>query len=185
MSWPTITDYQEVIQNPHLCFADPELQQGSPLLDPLGLPKPITGGFASVYQMICNGRKYAIRCFLRYNPDQKQRYAKISSYLQQVDLPYMVVFKFLTQGIKVRGQWYPILKMDWIDGEPLNSYVEKNLKNPKVIRDLAQKFVKLIFDLERSKIAHGDLQHGNILIANGDFRLIDYDGMYVPDLKDC
>src|SRR5262249_54737919 len=32
-------------------------------------------------------------------------------------------------------------------------------------------------------IAHGDLQHGNVLVVNGDFRLVDYDGMYVPALQ--
>ena len=39
-------------------------------------------------------------------------------------------------------------------------------------------------DLERHGIAHGDLQHGNLLVAaDGTFRLVDYDGMYVPALR--
>jgi len=37
--------------------------------------------------------------------------------------------------------------------------------------------------LRSAGIAHGDLQHGNVLVVNGDFRLIDYDGMFVPALK--
>ncbi len=41
----------------------------------------------------------------------------------------------------------------------------------------------MMSDLERANIAHGDLQHGNILIVNNDLRLIDYDGMYVPGLE--
>src|SRR4029077_855325 len=36
--------------------------------------------------------------------------------------------------------------------------------------------------LKDSRIAHGDLQHGNILIVNGQFKLVDSDGMYVPTL---
>ena len=183
MSWPTMTDYQEAIQNPHIGFVDPELQRGVPMLDQLGLPKPITGGFASVYQMNCNGRRYAVRCFLRYHQDQQHRYDIISGYLQQARLPYMVGFEFLKQGIKVRGRWYPILKMEWVDGNPLNSFIESNLNNPEMIQNLVQRFLELISDLRRCSIAHGDLQHGNILIVNGNFRLIDYDGMYVPGLE--
>jgi hypothetical protein len=38
-------------------------------------------------------------------------------------------------------------------------------------------------DLSRHGIAHGDLQHGNILVTpSGELKLIDYDGMYVPGL---
>src|SRR5262249_50007515 len=33
------------------------------------------------------------------------------------------------------------------------------------------------------KIGHCDLQHGNVLVASGDVKLIDYDGMYVPALR--
>ncbi|MFN3333762.1 MAG: hypothetical protein ACK47M_14745, partial [Caldilinea sp.] len=31
-------------------------------------------------------------------------------------------------------------------------------------------------------IAHGDLQHGNLIVVQGRLKLIDYDGMYVPAL---
>jgi hypothetical protein len=178
-----MTDYLEAIQNPRLCFADPELQHGMPVQDRLGLPKPITGGFASVYQLKCSSSKYAVRCFLRYHPDQEQRYAVISNYLKSCRLPYMVGFDFLKQGIKVGGQWYPILKMEWVEGEQLNLFIERNLKNPALIIGTSQKFLQMVRDLKQLSIAHGDLQHGNILVVNGNFRLIDYDGMYVPGLE--
>ncbi|MHC1743963.1 MAG: helix-hairpin-helix domain-containing protein [Syntrophobacteraceae bacterium] len=177
-----MTDYQEAIQNPRLCFDDPELRSGTPVLDSLGLPKPITGGFATVYQMNCSGHRHAVRCFLRYHPDQERRYSIISDYLERSQLPCMVNFSFLKQGIKVRGKWHPILKMEWMEADPLNVYIEKNLNNPQVLLDLAQEFSKLLSMLKQHSIAHGDLQHGNILIFNGEIRLIDYDGMYVPGL---
>src|SRR2546430_4647189 len=37
--------------------------------------------------------------------------------------------------------------------------------------------------LFRSQVAHGDLQHGNILVRGGSIQLVDYDGMWVPALK--
>ena len=134
-SWPTMTDYQEALQNPRTSFADPELQHGTPVLNQLGLPKPITGAFASVYQVAANGHQYAVRCFLRYHPDQAQRYAAISDYLAQVRLPYTVEFKLQQQGIRVRGAWYPILKMEWIHGDPLDVYIERH-RASTVLRNL-------------------------------------------------
>lgn len=182
-SWPTMTDYQEAIQNPRYSFSDPELQRGAPVLNMLGLPKPITGAFASVYQIASNGHQYAVRCFLRYHADQAQRYAAISNYLQQVRLPYTVEFNLQPRGIRVRGEWFPILKMEWINGQSLDGYIEQHLDHPAVLRNLADRFAKLIGDLGRASIAHGDLQHGNILIVSHQFLLIDYDGMYVPPLE--
>ena len=181
-SWPTMTDYQEAMQNPRYSFGDPELQRGTPVLNMLGLPKPITGAFASVYQIASGGHQYAVRCFLRYHADQAQRYAAISDYLQQVRLPYTVEFNLQPKGIRVRGEWFPILKMEWINGQSLDGYIEQHLDHPAVLRNLADRFAKMIGDLGRASIAHGDLQHGNILIVNHQFLLIDYDGMYVPTL---
>ncbi len=37
--------------------------------------------------------------------------------------------------------------------------------------------------LRDAGIAHGDLQHGNILVNNLEFKLVDYDGMFVPPLS--
>lgn len=183
MPWPTVTDYQEVIQNPRICFSDSELRTSSPMLTPLGLPKPISGNFASVYQMKCGDRKFAVRCFLRHFPDQEQRYKEISNHLNQNRLQYMVNFIFIAQGIRVKGNWYPILKMEWIEGEQLDKYIEKNLNNPGVLSKLATNFCQLVSDLRNCSIAHCDLQHGNILVINGNLRLIDYDGMFVPGLS--
>ena len=36
--------------------------------------------------------------------------------------------------------------------------------------------------LRKVGIAHGDLSHGNIMVLDDEFRLIDYDGMFVPRL---
>ena len=105
MPWPQLTDYQEAVQDPRRCFNDPELRQGTPQLDSLGLPRPITGGFASVYQFTCGSRRYAVRCFNRSVPDIQIRYACISQHLKRARLPYMVVFEFQPRGILVRGTW--------------------------------------------------------------------------------
>lgn len=182
-NWATLSDFQEAIQNPRLCFDDPELRRAIPITDALGLPRPITGNFASVYQMRVDNKSYAVRCFLRPQPDRVQRYAAISDYLRANPLPYTVEFHLIENGIRVKGTWYPILKMAWLEGDTLITFIEKNLQNPHRLEALAHEFKQMTLNLQKQEIAHGDLQHGNIIMHNGHLRLIDYDGMYVPSLR--
>lgn len=182
MPWPTPQDYNEAIQSPRVSFSDSELKAGMPETTALGLPRPITGGFASVYRMHCGPRDWAVRCFLREFTDQRQRYEAISKHLSAAKLPYIVGFEFLEQGIRIRGQWYPILKMEWVKGELLNEYIRKHLGNSVALLDLANRWFSMVKALQAAGIAHGDLQHGNVVVVNGELRLIDYDGMYVPAL---
>jgi hypothetical protein len=183
MSWPTPQDYNEAVQSPHICFSDLELQNGTPTVTALGLPKPISGAFASVYQITCGSRVWAVRCFLTEFVDQEQRYQAISEHLRRSNLPSTVAFQFLRRGVLVRGAWYPALKMEWVGGEPLNSYIERNLSRPDALQSLARQWVQVLSCLRREQIAHGDLQHGNILVNDGQIKLIDYDGLFVPALR--
>ncbi|MCL4553468.1 MAG: hypothetical protein M1305_08010 [Candidatus Marsarchaeota archaeon] len=84
--------------------------------------------------------------------------------------------------MRVQGRVYPILAMEWVEGQTLDAYVGNNLGNPAAIWALAQRFVNMASELRHNSIAHGDLQHANILVCNGALRLVDYDGMYVPGL---
>jgi hypothetical protein len=181
---PTGQDYREAIQNPKLNFGDPELQQGEPLRDALGLPRPISGNFASVFTVVTNGKRYAVKCFFRSFGDQFERYTAISAYLNSVERPWEVDFQFQQQGIRVAGKWHPIVKMEWADAIRLDKYVEAHLGHPQELLALAGRFAELVADLGSGGIAHGDLQHGNILVTSaGELRLVDYDGMYVPALS--
>jgi len=138
MSWPAPQDYYEAIQNPRTAFNDPELKSGDPEKSALGLPKPISGAFASVYQMRCGTRRWAVRCFLRECTDQQQRYQRISDCLRGRDLPFMVGFDFLANGIRVRNREYPILRMQWVDGDTLDAFVHRNLGQPAALHSLVQ-----------------------------------------------
>ena len=183
MSWPIESDYFSAVQNPQICFADAELRSARVELNALGLPRPITGAFASVYRLTTPaGGQWAARCFLREIADQGRRYAAISAHLGSLRLPYTVGFEYLSQGILVNGRWLPLLKMQWQEGLPLNEFVRQSLVRPAEILALARQWVDMIATLKRAGIAHGDLQHGNILVHEGRLSLIDYDGMFVPAL---
>ncbi len=183
MPWPTPQDYNEAVQNPNLAFTDAELRSGQPELNQLGLPRPISGGFACVYRIQCPSRVWAARCFMSETTDQQERYAAIECHLSKLNLPYTVRFGYQTQGIKVKGQGYPLLKMEWVKGVSLSSFVASNLSNPAALRSLADKWMQMLKALHGVGISHGDLQHGNVLVVGGELRLIDYDGMFVPELN--
>lgn len=184
MSWPTPSDYQDAIQNPHICFQDPELKTGSVVLGPSGLPKVASGNFASVYEIHNRARKWAVRCFLRQVSDQQRRYSLLSQYLEGLKLPILVEFEYLSQGILVKGKWYPIVKMEWVEGEPLHTYVEKILNDSKRLLSLAAQWRGLVNSLRGNNLAHGDLQHGNILVTpQGQMVLVDYDAIFLPTLR--
>jgi tRNA A-37 threonylcarbamoyl transferase component Bud32 len=183
MDWPTPQDYNEAMQAPWLSLNDRALKSGKPALDVLGLPRPMTGAFASVYRLDCDGRSYAVKLFLRKVLDQQQRYAELSNSINSKELLYTVGFQYQPEGVNIRGANYPILKMEWVEGENLDQFVGNHISEPRVLSILLHRFRKMINKLQTSGVAHGDLQHGNILVKESDLKLVDYDGMYVSKLK--
>jgi len=181
MNWPNHADYAEAVQNPELCFELPELHTGVVATSPLGLPRVLSGNFASVYEITGGGETFAVRCFVRQVTNQQDRYAALERHLAGHDLPCMVPFEFVTRGIRVHERWFPIVKMNWVSGVPLHTYVEQQLPSPEKLAWLAADWREMMAALKPLRIGHGDLQHGNVLVtAGGELRLVDYDGLYVP-----
>jgi serine/threonine protein kinase len=192
MRLPQPTDYNEAIQNPQHCFSDAELRRGTVVLTPLGLPLAHSGNFADVYQIHSpdGGPSWAVKCFTRKIDGLQQRYQAVSEHLHHANLRFMVDFRYLEEGIRVHGQCYPVLKMRWVEGLTLNEFVRAQLDRPVTLGELARMWAKLARQLRRAQLAHGDLQHGNVLLVASDradrlsLRLIDYDGLWVPALAD-
>lgn len=180
MAWPTPQDYNEAVQNPRLSFTDPDLRAGLAELNKIGLPRPIAGGFACVYKIQTGGNLWAARCFLSEVTDQQQRYEAISKHLAAAKLPHTVPFTYLAGGIKVQGRAYPLVKMQWVQGESLSAFVGRSIGYSDTLLSLAKVWSRLLADLKSASIAHGDLQHGNVVVVGDQLRLLDYDGMFVP-----
>ena len=139
MAWPQPTDYNEAIQNPRSCFRDPELQTAQVVADDLGMPRPYSGNFADVYHLRGpNGQSWAVKCFTREVVSLQSRYQAISHHLQQGSPPFMVQFQYLPEGIRIGGQWYPIVKMDWVEGFTVNEFVRQHADKPLVMYRLAK-----------------------------------------------
>ncbi len=182
MSLPRGDEYNQAVQNPAISFADIELKNSIVETTPLGLPKPYSGGFTTTYKLKNSRKNWAVRCFTREIKDLDKRYQSIGRFTDLNNCSFLVDAKYIQNGIRIRGNYYPIIKMDWLEGEPLNIYIDKIYNQKTKLESLLQEFVTLINQLDSFGIAHGDLQHGNIMVKGGKLFLIDYDGMYFPDL---
>lgn len=183
MPLPRGDEYLAAVQNPNTAFSDPELKVSIPEPDQFGIPKPYSGGFTTTFHLKNHSQHWAVRCFTRAIPDLQRRYEAIGRFLQSCADGFFVKAICLNQGIRVGSQWHPIIKMQWLDGETLNTFIDRNISKPGEISKLIQEFVDLVERLESLKVAHGDLQHGNILVKQGKLYLIDYDGFYLPELS--
>lgn len=181
---PSNADYLQVFQNPLSTFLDPELQYAEPARNKLGLPSLISGNFAVVCRFTARERRWAVRAFSRDVPDIRQRYDLISAYLDFLSskCSSLVGFRYIEEGIRVNGRIHPIVIMDWVAGKTLDLVVQETLDHQSSLEPLVESWVELVSDLENLGIAHGDLQHGNILVDGTTLRLVDYDGMYVPTM---
>jgi len=182
--FPTGSDYAEAVQNPERCFSDPHLRSASLERMAMGLPKVISGNFASVFPMTtASGHKYAVKCFTRPVSHQLDRYKLISAHLGALRPWWATDFQFISEGIQVDGARYPILRMNWVQGRTLTRWASGNVHKPAAVAHLSQRFDELVCDLTAAGMAHGDLQAGNLLVADdGRLHLVDYDGMFVPGL---
>ena len=189
-NWPEATDYFEAVMNLDQSMGDEELRAGQVAVNPLGLPMTWAGESADVFRIrnASTGNSWALKCFTREVTGQADRYRHIAAHLDRARLPFMVDFKYLEQGIRVRGEWYPALKMHWVEGGiHLNEFIEQYLNRARILKQLLRIWVKMADRLRQAKVDHCDLQHGNVLMvpqAGGRLalRLIDYDGVHVPSL---
>ena len=181
-TWPDLTEYHEALQSPQRSLGDPELQKSQIDKDRFGMPKPATGGNAVVYKATLGQSAWAVRCFLRPISDHAERYAAISKHLQKNRSAHSTEFVYLADGLRIKGGTFPIVKMAWVQGQHLDRCVEGLLDQPRELAALREKFRTLVKDIERAHFAHGDLQHGNIMVTGKELLLIDYDGMWVPAL---
>jgi hypothetical protein len=173
--------YNDAVQHPQTAFTDPSLKSARIATNGMGLPNALGGGFALTYMATAQGRKFAIRCFHKEAKDLEARYAHVDKGLPAAGGNYFVGFEYQPTGVLVNGKRFPIVKMDWVEGDTFGSFLEDNFSDKSRIERLRAQFFELERFLRTRSIAHGDLQNGNVLIKS-DLKLIDYDGIYVPTL---
>ncbi len=182
------SDYSAIVQQPRFAFRDPVLQACSIERNSLGQPLTRAGAFAVVYKGIdAEGKAWALRAFTTESQQRREHYEHIASHLQSRKPRCLVDFEYRDSSIRSAsdGKWYPLVAMDWVQGMILFSWVQSKCRKGKgaSIAKGARHWLKLVKELSKAEIAHGDLQHANILVTpQGRLKLVDYDGMCVPGL---
>lgn len=144
------------------------------------------GGFCVAFPMVSN-RGGARRCYRIWFVDNVEtlRFKEIADHVTKGTAalrPYFVDYTYIPNAMKVEDRILPGVKMEWIEGQELNKYLETH-NNNKSIQKLADSFLNMCKVLYTNKVAHGDLSNSNILITpSGEIRLIDYDSVYVPSM---
>lgn len=160
---PNVIDIVQNVQVPQL-IQDEYISCGKPVLDNRGRPLHYTGGFAVVFPFDINGERWAFRCWSADIGGIEQRLLVLSDELTKLRLPFFCDFTYVPHGIVVNGVSYPSTRMKWIDGENIKDYICSHKNSPNQIEKLAKNFLVMCQTLHKNKIAHGDLQHGNILV---------------------
>lgn len=180
----SISDIINSVQIPKL-IKDPFIKEGQFELLPTGEPKRYSGGFTVVFPVIVNNEKWAFRCWYAELGNMRSRMELLSAALKENPLPYFCDFVYVDEGLVVDGKISPTTRMKWVEGLNIKDYVCKHAAEGDLLKLLADKFLTMCRDLHKLGYAHGDLQHGNIIVdTKGNLRLIDYDSMFVPSMHD-
>jgi len=186
VAYPNLEQYNQALSAHSKLLSDPELRSGTLAKSGLGLPLAISGGFALTYTISTSRDKFAVRCFHRESKGLERRYAAISKKLASLRSSYFLAFQFQSQGIRVDGAAYPVVKMAWASGSTLGEFLQDNLRNSAALGRLADSLTQFAAYMQSQGIAHGDLQSGNLMVNRdgSSVQLIDYDGMFVDEIRD-
>ena len=188
MQYPLISEYLAAIRE-----ANDNLDKLShlvPVLDKYGEPYRSSGAFAVVFKMKDEqtGKYYALKCFTEEQEGRAEAYRQIAEELEFVDSPYITSVKYLEKELFVdsncENEEFPVLLMDWIEGETMETYIAANYTDTHAMSMLCYRFCKMAAWLRSQSFAHGDIKPDNIMVRpDGTLTLVDYDGMFVPAMK--
>ena len=190
MQYPLISEYVKAIQDAGDNLD--KLAYLAPVLDDHGEPYRSSGAFAVVFKMLdkSTGKYYALKCFTEEQEGRADAYRQIADELDLLDSPYITSVKYMEKELFVDSQCeedeFPVLLMDWVEGETMETYIAANYHNQSAMSMLCYRFGKMAAWLRSQSFAHGDVKPDNIIIRpDGSLTLVDYDGMFVPSMKGC
>jgi formylglycine-generating enzyme required for sulfatase activity len=185
MTFPTISSYKDALR-----IAEHSLRELNHLRPVEGANGDLyfsSGNFAVVFKMrdSRNGSLKALKCFTRDQERRRESLEWVSIYLDRVDSPYILPYKYFRDELWAENEDREVLLMDWAEGETLGEHVgrlcaSQNLNN---LESLCARFVQMALWLLDQPWAHGDLKHDNIIVRpDGSLVLVDYDGCFIPGM---
>ena len=188
MQYPLISEYLAAIRDAHDNLD--KLSHLVPVLDNYGEPYRSSGAFAVVFKMKDEqtGKCYALKCFTEEQEGRAEAYRQIAEELEFVASPYITSVKYLEKELFVDSNCeddeFPVLLMDWIEGETMETYIADHYMDNYAMSMLCYRFCKMASWLRSKPFAHGDIKPDNIMVRlDGTLTLVDYDGMFVPAMK--
>jgi hypothetical protein len=184
MHFPSFGEYADALQlKLDVALSDPVLGRGTLCTRGPGLPAVYGGTYALTFAVATSSGKYAVRCFHKELDSLPLRYGAIERHLGQIGSPYFVDCRYQPQGITTESGTYPIVRMDWVEGPTLAAYVADHRHDAGALLELRFALRRLAMHLRAKGVAHGDIQPSNVIVPrDGNLRLVDYDGLFVPEL---
>ncbi len=184
MDFPSFGEYADALRlDLATALSDPLLRRGTVRMRGPGQPVVHGGTFALTFEIMTDAGRFALRCFHRELDALQLRYGAIEQRLAEIQSRRFVDLNFQPLGITTRTGTYPVVRMDWAEGPSLAAYVTDHREDPVALQLMRLALRRLAQDLRSHGIAHGDIQPSNIIVQPDTMlRLIDYDGMFVPEL---
>ena len=181
---PILSSIRTSVENQQTLILDPHAKKGVFCRDARGRLIAYTGGFTIVFPYETNSEKWAFRCWHAELGNVRRRFEIIARAIQQANVKYLCDFAYVDEGISVDGKIYPTTRMRWVEGENIKDYLCHNKTKKATLNKLAKNFLTMVQDMHKHHFAHGDLQHGNIIVSpKGEVFLVDYDSFYCDELK--
>lgn len=184
MAFPSFGEYADALRHDlATVLSDPLLGRGAVRVHGNGQPVAHGGTFALTFEIMTDAGSFALRCFHKELDALQLRYGAIEQRLAEIQSRHFVDLSFQPRGITTLTGTYPVVRMDWADGPSLAAYVADHREDPVALQLMRLALRRLAQDLRSHDIAHGDIQPSNIIVQpEARLRLIDYDGLFVPEL---
>lgn len=178
VQWPQVTEYIEAVERGAF---GPGPLQGMTVVEGgfLGGPLVLTGRSAAVFCVSDgSGQRHAMRVLMS---EPSPNLSNICWVSRSPGSP-LPASHWLTEGVRVGDEWWPVLLMPWVEGTALDRWVDRFRKEPDQLRRVADALLRKVVIMADMGLVHGDLQHGNVLVdSNAEVHLVDLDGLVQLD----
>jgi hypothetical protein len=191
-TWPDRALFAQFVQAPSRHFRDEELATSVFARTRLGMPQAWSGGRAVVFKAVTqSGRTLAVRFLLAEDQGHRQRYDALGAHMAQSRVPCLVPTQWVDGGVVFDSRPLPLIKMDWVEGAPLDEHVDGLLGeagHQAALRNLAEQWRDHSRELRAAGIAHGDIHAQNVVMCPDGrdhrpaIRLVDYDCVWLPSI---
>lgn len=136
------------------------------------------------------GKYYAIKCYTGLKYDIYNRMEVVKEKLRLVESPYLVKMNIVYNELNINVNnlmdegicYYPIVIMNWVEGDTLDKYHPKSEKLEDDLKHLINSYKAMSSWLLEQNFSHGDVSPQNILVTkDNNTLLIDYDNVVFSD----